>query len=300
MASPDIQITNDVFLKFGGSIFGKKVVTWDLRNQGVQVRTNVRTPQALTKLSAKGNPQPYSAADSTSGNGPKYTDRVLTAYQSKWDYDFDPEEFRNTYLADPNNETPFAQAAIEQVAKEYLAYIDSDVLYTGVRDANGTDAADITNGWGTLIAAAVIAGDLVEVATGALTNANAVTKVEQLVNDASFPLWMKKEGFIIYCSHATKAKYTQHYRTLNGFGFKANEVGDYPLDNENGVLRPVTWMGTSGRLIATVKDNLVFGTDLEQVDIASSMRRNILEVRQMMPVGCEIQDLEAMVINDQA
>ena len=62
----------------------------------------------------------------------------------------------------------------------------------------------------------------------------------------------------------------------------------------------MSWMGTSQRLILTVGGNLIVGTDLEGVEVAASMRRNIVEVRQMMAVGLQIADLEALVVNDQA
>jgi hypothetical protein len=127
MANPDLSAIATSFVERGGPIFAKRVLNWQLRKQGVQVRTNVKTPQAMTKLSAVGGPRPYRAVDDIAGNGVKFTDRTLTVYNSKWDYDFDPEEFRNTYLAnDP--QVPFAQAAAEQVAKEYLAGIQTSTL----------------------------------------------------------------------------------------------------------------------------------------------------------------------------
>lgn len=300
MANPDLQITTDAFVEFGGTIFGKNVLAWDMASKGIQIRTNVNKPQALTKLSSSGAPRPYAAADNIAGNGAKFTDRVLTAFQSSWDNDFDPEEFRNTYLASPNVTDPFYAAAIGQVSKEYLDYLIRTTLYTGVRNANGTTPADICNGWGTIIAAEIIANNLTPIVTGALSTTTAVAKVESLVTDSTFPLWMRERGFIIYCSYATLDKYRADYRTRYGFTFNPTATGDYTLDNLNAVLRPVAWMGTSGRLIATIANNLVLGTDMQQIAVAASMRRNIIESRLMMPVGCEIQDLEAMVINDQA
>lgn len=297
MASPDVSTLTSSFVEFGGSIFGKNVLNWELSSLGIQVRTNVNAPQAMTKLSAQGTPRPYATGDNTTGNGPKFTDRVLTAYQSKWDYDFDPEEFRNTYLANASG-NPFYQEALNQISAEYLDHITRSTLYLGVRNGAGTAPADITDGWGTLIAALITATTITPVATGVITDANAVTKVEQVAE--AVPAWMRQKGFIVYCSYATIDKYKKHYRTLNGFGFNKNEVGQYQLDGINAVLRPVAFMGTSARLIATVKDNLVFGTDMERVAVAASMRRNVSEVRMMIPAGCQIQDLDALVVNDQA
>jgi hypothetical protein len=81
---------------------------------------------------------------------------------------------------------------------------------------------------------------------------------------------------------------------------KRTPEGDYKLDNINGIIRPVGWMNSSARLIATVENNLVFGTDIENVQVAASVRRNIIEARPMMAAGTQIQDLAAIFVNDQA
>lgn len=299
MANPDVSAITSSFVEFGGQVFGKQVINWELRKFGVEVRTNVKAPQVLPKLSAVGGPRPYRAQDDTSGNGVKFTDRVLTAYNSKWDYDFDPEEFRNTYLAmEAANRGSFAQEAANQLAKEYLAGIYSSTLWTGVRNGSGTGAADICDGWGTIIAAAITATDLTPVATGAISSADAVTKVEQLAD--AVPTWMKERGYQILCSYDLFEKYAKHYRTLNGFQFQPNAIGSYKLDNRNASLVPTGFMNSSQRLVATLPNNLVFGTDVESIQVAASMRRNIIEARPMMSAGCQIKDLEAIVVNDQA
>jgi hypothetical protein len=297
MASPDLQITTNSFLELGGPIFGKKVLGWNIRSRGIQVRTNVKAPQAMTKLSAKGTPKPYASADETANNGVKFTDRILTAYQSKWDFDFDPEEFRNTYLAKADG-TPFVEAANNQVADEYLNYLVQSTLYGGIRNAAGTTPADICNGFGKIIADEITATNLVPIVTGAITSANAVDKVELVAHGVS--AYMREKGFIIHCSYSVLDKYKQHYRTLNGFQFKPDETGGYKIDGVNAYLMPQSFMGSSQRLIATLDQNLVVGTDKEAVEVHATLRRNIIEVRQMMPLGCQIQDLDVVYVNDQA
>jgi hypothetical protein len=299
MASPELVITTNAFTESGGPVFGKKVLTWDLRNRGIQVRTNVKAPQAMTKLSAKGAPQPYRSQDDTTNNGAKFTDRVLTAFQSKWDYDFDPEEFRNTYLAKADG-TPFVEAAQNQVADEYLAHLITSVIGVGVRNAAGTGVADICDGFLTIIAALITATTIAPVATGAITNANAVTQIETVAEAVPVVMRDAPEGFIVHVSYNVMDKYKRHYRTLNGFGFKPQDDGRYKLDGINAYLQPQAWMGASQRVIATLKDNLVVGTDTEAVEVHATARRNIIEVRQLMPLGCQIQDLDVLVVNDQA
>jgi hypothetical protein len=296
MPTPDLSALTSSFVERGPAIFTKSVLGWDLRGQGIQVRTNVNAPQAMTRLSAVGNPRPYTAADALT-TGPKFTDRTLTAFQSKWDFDFDAEEFRNTYLASDTS-APFYEASLAHVSEAFLDDITRNTLYLGSRNASGTTSAAIATGWGTDIAALVTATTLTPIVTGAISDTTGVDKFELMV--AGVPTWMRQKGFIIYCSFAKFDNFRKDYRTRYGFNFDKNIVGQYKLDNLNVEIRPVAWMGTSARLIATVENNLVYGTDLERVQVAASQRRNIIEVRLMMPVGMAIQDTEAIFVNDVA
>jgi hypothetical protein len=299
MPLSDLQIVTNSFVEMGGPVFGKRVLNWNIRSRGIQVRTNVKAPQVMTKLSAKGAPRPYRSQGDTTGNGAKFTDRTLTALQSKWDYEFDPEDFRNTYLAKADG-APFAEAANDQVAKEYLDHLLRTTLYFGVKNAAGTGPADICDGFGKVIADEITAINLVPVITGAITNTNAVDKVEMVAE--AVPSFMRQEGaepFFIHCSFNVFDKYKKHYRVLNSFAFKPDETGRYKIDGVNAYLMPQVFMGNSQRLIATLDGNLVVGTDIEQVQVHATARMNISEVRQMMPLGVQIQDLDCLVVNDQ-
>jgi hypothetical protein len=295
MAAPSLTALETAFVQ-GANIFRQGVMNWDLRSSGVQVRTNVNAPQALTKLSAVGAPRPYRTQDDF-GTGPDFSDRTLTAFQSKWDYEFDPENMRNTYLATLPN-TPFEQDCVDQVSREYLDSIITSTLWTGVRNASGTTAADLCSGWGTIIAAEITATNITPVVTGAITNANAVTQVELVAN--GLPIWVKKRGYIVNVSYNVFEKFLAHYRTLNGFQYQPDKDGSYKLDGRKGTLIPTDFMGSSQRIVATVQNNLTFGTDLERVATHPTPHLNIMKIRHMMPVGCEIQDLEALRVNDQA
>ena len=167
--------TTDLTTAFVGAaeVYKKSLLAWDIRSVGVQVRTNVNTPQAMAKFTTDGTPQPYRKQDDF--NGATFTDRVLTAYQAKYDQELDAEDLRNTYLAELP-EMPFEQYAMQQGGDQFLDAIMRNVLWSGVRNGAGTAVADICDGWGTIIAAEITATNITEVATGAITTANAVTK----------------------------------------------------------------------------------------------------------------------------
>lgn len=303
MSAPDLSLLATQLSQLGGPIFGKAVVGWNLRNLGVQVRTNVKMPQALVKISAVGGPRPYRINEDF-GDGVKMTNRLITAFQSKKDWLFDPEAFRNTLLADAPG-APFYEQCAGQVSKEYLAALVNSTLLTGVRDANGDGPEDVTDGWGTIIDKLIAGTDpygdvIIPIVTGDIDATNAVAAVETMKRNA--PTWMREwaEEVPIYCSFQVFDDYAANYRTLNGFQLQPRVTGDYKIDNCNMVLRPAAFMKTSKRLIMTPNGNLVVGTDAENVAIHATPNLNYLKIRNMMPLGCEIQDAEALFVNDQA
>jgi hypothetical protein len=296
MASPDLSALSNAFVG-GVMTFRKSLLAWKLAALGIQIRVNVNTPQALAKLSAKGGPRPYRMQEDFDDNGVKWEARTLTAFQSKWDFTLDPEEYRNTYLAD-TPDSPYESAAVQHVADTYLEALTKNTVWGGVRNGGGTDAVDICDGWGTILAAEITAGNVAPVATGAITNINAVAKVEQVAKAA--PEFMRDNGFTIFCSYNNLDNYREDYRTRYGFTFNPDTTGQYKLNGLNATLQPAAFMGNSGRLLATYPKNMVFGCDANAIKIVTTPNLNYLKIREMMPVGCEFQDLDVIVTNDQA
>lgn len=296
--TPDLSLLNSQFLQFGGDIFKKNVNEFDAASQGIMVMKNIQKPTALTKLSAQGGPRPYRAQDDTTGNGVAFTDRILTVRNSKWDFDIDPEKFLNTYLA-TNEDVPFYQHIIDQVSTEYMAQINDLTAWEGVYNlATGTTASDIADGWKVPFKAAALAGDLhAVVTTGAITLANVLASVKNICS--AVPAWMRKKGFRVKCSYAVFDLYAQAYATAYGFQFTPDATGKYRINNFKAFLEPETWLDNdTNAVFATVDNNLVLGTDALGIQVHSSVRRNIIEMRLMMDVGFQFQDGKAIVAND--
>jgi hypothetical protein len=300
MAGPTVSGLTTSLVEKGPEIFKKHVNDLDLTTAGIQVYKMVSKPIALPKVAASGNPRPYTAADST-GAGAAITDRTLTVYQSKWDFDIDPEQFRNTYLnqfAGKPDAPEGYQFIMDTVAKAYFAQINDNTIWSGVRNASGTTAAAIATGFESLISTELIGGGMTAITTGAITSANAVTQLDTFVD--GLPAWMKKQGCTILCSAGVWGNYRTHYRTLNTYSFEKNPQGEYNLDGYDNIkLKWVSWLPTaSDRLIATIPGNLIMGTDSNGVEVHTSLNRNIIEVRVMMPVGFQIADVEALFVNN--
>lgn len=294
--APDLSAITTGFFEKGPVLFRNNVNAWNIADQGIAIYKNVKAPIVLPKLSAKGNPRPYSTTDHSSGNGFSFGDRTLTVYQTKWDYTFNPEEFRNTYLND-GTDKPYYEAALDQISKEYLAAINNSALGHGTYNASGSTAASMMTGFLILIQNAINASSLSQTTVGAITSSNAVTQFEKIV--AAMPAWMYDKGARILCSWQNFNYYMVHYRTLNGYGFNRNQAGQYSIDGHPNILiQPCSWLGTSPRLIATVDGNLVVGTDGDGISVSPSIKFDQVEVRLKMPIGCQIADLSALLVND--
>ena len=297
--TPDLTALSTAFGEFGGKVFRKNINLLNLSDQGILVYRNVKAPQKLPRSKVNGEPRPYRPQDDTN-NAISFDDRTLTANQSKWDFDVDVENLRNKYLAKwkPGAQS-FADYCISEVSKAYLSAINNKTAYLGVYNASGTGAVDLATGWGTYIANEITATNLTPVTTTAITTmALAGSEVAKVV--AQVPVWMREMGYRILCSYTTFDLYAAWYADTFKYTFTPDALGRYRINNQNAFIQPVSWMGTSQRLIATIDDNLAMGTDGDSIGVFPSIRRNIIEVRLVMPIGFQIADLDALVVNSNA
>lgn len=308
--SMDIASITSAFVQFGGEVIQKKLSKWDSVKQDFFIHRNLTQPKALTKIQALGNPRPYRTQDDFSGNDPKFSDRTLTAYQTKWDFQLDFEDLRNTYLSEVKGglnpkTTSLTDYILSHFADSYLDKVNLQTIGLGVRNGSGTTAADFCNGIRTMIATEISGGGLTPIATGVIASTDAVTKVETFCD--GLPAWLREMGFKIICSYGLFDKYKKHYRTLNAFGFQPNAIGKYQLDGLMGTLEPRAWMGTSSRLIAvpnlpvsSYDTVLHMGTNDNAIQVFATPHLNIIQIRMLMPIGLQISDLDAIFVNDQA
>ena len=226
----------------------------------------------------------------------------------------------NIYLSDYKGEAEaFDAGATYTAGTSFVKFGDDSDIYACVSNTTSgqsptthpakwslVNATSICTGWGKIIANEIAAGNIAGanlITTGALTSSNAFDKVELMIDGMSVA--HRKLGGTIRMSHAAYAKYLKQERTIYtsaltpGMGAEKKTVYGHP----NWVIDPCTWMGTSSRLIATQKENLVFGTNLE--GDTGKIAKSIETLHGTKSVvkwyaGCEIADLETLYVNDQA
>jgi hypothetical protein len=166
------------------------------------------------------------------------------------------------------------------------------------------NASAIATGIGTILAKEITASAVTPIATGAITNANALTKVEQMYNAMTVP--HKNKGGIVRVSSDVYRKYVEHERSVYGNTVASPEFGDGKKyiygTGKKWEIRECTWMNASQRIIMTQFDNLAFGTNLVEIPGVTNSVPTLhgMDFVSKFLIGFEISDLENLYVNDQA
>ncbi len=239
--------------------------------------------------------------------------------QFVWDEEFKKigsEVNDNLYLSSYHGDAADYSAATAYVANVDYINFSGDIYLCIVNTVAGQSPTTtpaswslvndsvISDGWGTIIAAELVLGNITSVGTGALSSANAVTKVNQMYQALSDV--MKNKGGLVLMSPTNYYNYITHLLTLYP-SFANDATGDgikYVFgSNRRWKIEEATWMAGSGRVIFTVEENLAFGTYQESdmntigqlVPTTHGLRTAVKWVQ-----GCEIADLRGIKVNDQA
>jgi hypothetical protein len=304
--SPDISALSAYAGTYEQALFSTLVNGMDAAND-LTVYPNVKDTIKLTKLTAGGGARPYRPQHDPNEDALAYTGRDLSVKIGKLDLLVEPLKYTNTWMSQAmgagtnNNDIPFAQYTWEQVMKELAEEINDNTVWAGTHNANGTEAVDIATGLGTLIEAEIEYETLEPVTTGAITNENAVAKFELMMK--AMPVAYRNRGFSIYCSYSSFDKYQEDYREKFKKYVEMNEAGQYTLDATSRRVNivPCSWMGTSSRLVATPKENLLLGTDLLSDFNKINTVQDVWTIKAgiAFKIGFQIRDLAALRVNDQ-
>jgi len=155
-----------------------------------------------------------------------------------------------------------------------------------------------------IIADEITAANITPVVTGALTDANALDKVELIYKDMTVA--HRAKGGIVRMSPDVYQKYLDHEKDV--FPQVLNQtMGDGKKyiygSGKKWEIREHTWMGTSGRVIFDVLGtNLRVGTNLSSTPGVTKTIESLHGYKSVAKwlLGFEIADLEPLYTNDQA
>lgn len=174
-------------------------------------------------------------------------------------------------------------------------------------DAN---AECVVKGIGTIIKAERTAGNLAGnvITTGALTNSNALDKIDTVMWGA-IPEKVKRVtgGVTFYMSYNVYNKRKAALRALKGGGNFYSEADLQELmktiqdSDGRGKVKPCSWMGESQMVIATIDNNLTMGTNvLADITSIGKMIETLHGYKAIMKMilAFQVADLKPLYVND--
>lgn len=311
MATPDTSALAAYAGAYEDKLFSTLRARLTILND-LTVLPGIKNILKLTKLTVKDGVRGYREQFDSSDDDLSYSGRDLATTLLKRDITINPLKYRTTWMSAKMKpgvnagDIPFAPFVNEAIMLQVASEIQRGA-YLAVKGDESTLAKSF-DGLGTILAAEVAkevanAGTgIVPVATGALTDTNAVAKYELMVS--SMPSDFVDDGFEIKSSIESARKYNADYRERYGKYQEKDEKGNLIIDNTAGkvVIKPCSWMGTSERLIASPVDNLLAGVDSlgDQDKIITDLELEIIKYRILFALGFQVRDKNALRINDRA
>lgn len=302
------EIKQDLFTRL---FFGFKTSLLATPHEGVKGKL------VLTEMQVKDNlARRYADAFAGTSNV-AFVPSVLEVVTNKVEHQIVPHSYEGNYLGAMRQkgqnptDNPFEGFILDKIIKK-LAEEMEVAVWQGV--AAGVPAStdflrETFDGYLKLVANAIIATTLTPVATGAITEANAVDKIRLLWEQVSTP--QKDSGTDIFCSYTVYDNYRKNYKErfnvnpleilISGTDYMGFQ---YELGGSKSMIIPVPGMGTSGRVIIAPREYFHYGYDDEQDWNNFNFQQIIRELKFWMDFNMGVQILMLrdghIVVNDQA
>lgn len=223
----------------------------------------------------------------------------------------------NSYFSKKVNAVDYDAADSYVANTDYIVFGATEDIYKCVTNAAAGESplthpakwelvnekVTLGDGFGTIIASEIAAGNLPVIATGAINSSNALDKLEMMYK--SITVAHRNKGGLFRVAPDVFRAYIDHERDV--FGSTATpDSGDGKKyiygSGKKWEIRECTWMGESGRVIATQFDNLQVGTNLQDNPGLTNIVQTLHGYKAVAKFlfGMEIADLENLYVNDQA
>lgn len=166
----------------------------------------------------------------------------------------------------------------------------------------------LCDGWGTVLAAEIAATNLTPVVTGAITNSNALEKIDGVMW-AAVPELLRQKKVKFYVSWSVYDKRLANLRAKKDAGATYTETelesyNKYIIDSSRRAeIIPCNWMGASQRVIVTIDSNLVMGTNsIDSMGVWGNRVDTLHGYKTIMKftLAFQFDDLRYLIVNDQA
>ncbi|MGI4870426.1 MAG: hypothetical protein ACRYFX_04520 [Janthinobacterium lividum] len=274
--------------------------------QDCTLRPNIKSKTNVTKLLVDGDVKPYDGVRDTIASV-SYEPRTLEVFVGQYDVNIDTVKARETWMAEVMKpgvnpaDIPFESQTWQAVMDDFASKINDNTVWNGRRDATKKTASALATGFGNIIKDEIQGLKLTPFVTGSMLT-DTVAKIEGIYK--SQPTKFRRLKQFAYCAYNVYDAYCEDYAAKFGTQPIYNQFQQLVIRHSEGncILKPVTWMAGSERVIITPQSNMLVGSDLlsDGERILTNPKLYGLEAGILMPIGFQIEDLEKVAVNDHA
>ena len=257
--------------KFRKEILAMPVVALEKTLKHMTIRKGVRGDETVGGYASGAELRPYKSDGKGATDTGAFFGRTLTTYLGDVVEEFDPYQLFSTVYGESfsslteRKEADVVKDMALAMAKHVSAKLGK-VLFSAVRNSSGTTTAALFNGFDTIAAAEVTAGNM-SAAIGnygefnAITAANAGDVLKAIYSSASDEL-KESDNLKMYVSQAILDKYEEWcLATLGSVVYNQTYAQNVLHFNRNIEIVPMVGLKNSAYVYFSTKDNMLVGMD---------------------------------------
>lgn len=260
----------------------------------------------ITDLVKPANNTTFQPASNALGFGA----RILKVRPWKVDLQIVPADLEKSWLGAYKKkgsdvyDMPFEEYVMKHIIEKVQENIRLKALFKGSYNGSGTTPGAIMDGLLKIVADEVTATNITAITTGATTSSNVVTNIETTFDGLGEAY--KSVPTVILVNPTMFTWYKRKIRADFGsnLDYKGMPLMETPLDGTLATIKSEPGLGTSGRIIVTPKENIVYGVDTigEENNIKSQEFERTIKLMIDAKSGINFKRIDAdlLAVNDQA
>ncbi len=269
------------------------------------MRTNVRGKEVVGEISEGAEIRPYRSAKDAVEGIPEVTLRELETFLGDVVREFDPNMLLGTLFTD-RVATPLTDREIARKMAFLMAQSVSNKFYKAIwsakRNASGSTTMDLFDGFATIIDNEItdrnITSDKGNFADlGSVNEANVGDKLMEAYNDAVSEELQSESRIKLFVPRSIYNQYNKWYLAEFGSVAYNKEFKKTFLEGTDDTVElvPMTGLKDTGKIIFTVRNNMLVGcdqmSDMEQVEIRRPDNPKALQFFMMLYFGVQLESI---------
>lgn len=259
--------------------------------------------------------KPGGAAFSASNNAIVWGGRMGKVRDIQVDLTLNPRQYEKQWLAfnmkpgSKQEKIPYQEFVMMKLVIAIRRAIYRNAIYRGIYNASGSTTAACFNGYDKIILDEVTAGNITEVATGAITSTNVDTKLlmvyDNLDDDTKDEDTVMDVNSQIFDWYVRKLNPVYNANLTLGDAGVRNEarINEIRLVGTNCTVRRIGGKATSQRVSCTLKENMYLFVDTlgEEANIDVEKEKRELHVMMDFKMGVNFGQIDSSIlsVNDQ-